>query len=128
MLLTDSLILGQARQTVSEVIFNIFCFLYNIISPISLADMIAMSFLDYRNINSTPKVLKAAAWIVGEYSEIVSLIAADAGRLLYHSRKCSMQFSDFRIHLLSGLSTSMTNSYTHCSFTLSHSHPLLCSS
>eukprot|EP00596_Hydrurales_sp_CCMP1899_P000436 CAMPEP_0119039688 /NCGR_PEP_ID=MMETSP1177-20130426/9301_1 /TAXON_ID=2985 /ORGANISM="Ochromonas sp, Strain CCMP1899" /LENGTH=993 /DNA_ID=CAMNT_0007003873 /DNA_START=91 /DNA_END=3072 /DNA_ORIENTATION=+ len=40
MLLTDSLILGQARQTVSE-------------------------------------VLKAAAWIVGEYSGIVSLIAND---------------------------------------------------
>jgi AP-3 complex subunit delta-1 len=42
MLLTDSLILGQARQTVSE-------------------------------------VLKAAAWIVGEYSGIVSLIANDRG-------------------------------------------------
>ena len=122
MLLTDSLILGQARQTVSEVTFS-----YNILSPISLADMITMSFLDYRNINSIPKVLKAAAWIVGEYSEIVSLIAADTGRMRYHSRNCDMQFPDFRIHLLSGLSISMTNSCTHCSLTLPHSHPILCS-
>lgn len=51
--------------------------------------------LDYRINTSLPKVLKAAAWIVGEYSEIVSLIAADTGRLLYHRRNDTMQFSDF---------------------------------
>ena len=86
--------------------------------------------LDYRINTSLPKVLKAAAWIVGEYSEIVSLIAADTGRLLYHRGNDTMQIFKLPvcIHLSSGSSISTSNPCMHSSLTSSHSYHLLCSS